>query len=640
MMKKYLTLLLPLVFVSALYAAEPIVYQVSFDNAVHHEAEISATFSGVKTDILELRMSRSSPGRYAIHEFAKNVYQLSVVDGKGKILTFTRPNPYQWNVEGHDGTVTVTYTLYADHADGTYSAIDRTHAHLNIPATFIWARGFDKNAVEVNFTPFDPKWKVASQLVATKNKYRFTAPNFQYFMDSPVELSNFDLRSWTVKSRGKQYTINLAVHHEGTAKEMDKFTEKAKAITATQAKIFGEYPDFDYGSYTFISCFLPHVKGDGMEHRNSTVLTIGKSFDEADFSQQGVLAHEFLHAWNAERIRPKSLEPFNFEGANMSAELWFVEGFTSYYTHLSLLRAQEIKRNKQFEGLAKTINAIRQSPGKQMFSAEGMSKLAPFRDAAIFIDKSNFNNSLISHYTIGYSIAIALDLSLRSEFDDSSVNSSVDSSDASFDASFDASSGGGLGLDDYMALVWQKYGRSEIPYDNNDLRITLGELVNDQAYADQFFEKYITGKEIPDYKSLLANAGLTLKIKNEDQASLGKVKFEFNGPEAIVSSATIKDSPLYIAGLDNGDQIIALDHRKIRSESLWEKALSKYKPGDTATIHYIQRGVTSSSKITFIEDPELEIVTFKSEDKKETEAMIKFRDAWLGEEAMDNDDKK
>lgn len=632
MMKKYLTLLLPLVFVSALYAAEPIVYQVSFDNAVHHEAEISATFSGVKTDILELRMSRSSPGRYAIHEFAKNVYQLSVVDGKGKILTFTRPNPYQWNVEGHDGTVTVTYTLYADHADGTYSAIDRTHAHLNIPATFIWARGFDKNAVEVNFTPFDPKWKVATQLVATKNKYRFTAPNFQYFMDSPVELSNFDLRSWTVKSRGKQYTINLAVHHEGTAKEMDKFTEKAKAITAAQAKIFGEYPDFDYGSYTFISCFLPHVKGDGMEHRNSTVLTIGKSFDEADFSQQGVLAHEFLHAWNAERIRPKSLEPFNFEGANMSAELWFVEGFTSYYTHLSLLRAQEIKRKKQFEGLAKTINAIRQSPGKQMFSAEGMSKLAPFRDAAIFIDKTNFNNSLISHYTIGYSIAIALDLSLRSEFVDSSVNSSEGSSDAS--------SGGGLGLDDYMALVWQKYGRSEIPYDNNDLRITLGELVNDQAYADQFFEKYITGKEIPDYKSLLANAGLTLKIKNEDQASLGKVKFEFNGPEAIVSSATIKDSPLYIAGLDNGDQIIALDHRKIRSESLWDKALSKYKPGDTATIHYIQRGVTSSSTVTFIEDPELEIVTFKSEDKKETEAMIKFRDAWLGEEAMDNDDKK
>ncbi|NQY64875.1 MAG: M61 family metallopeptidase [Alteromonadaceae bacterium] len=614
MMKKTLALLLQLVFVSVLHAAQPVVYKVSFDNTVHHEAKIIATFSGIETDILELRMSRSSPGRYAIHEFAKNVYQLSVVDGQGKPLQFTRPDPYQWNIKGHDGTVTVTYTLYADHADGTYSAIDRTHAHLNIPATFIWARGFDKNAVEVNFTPFDPKWKVATQLLPTKNKYRFTAPDFQYFMDSPIELSDFDLRSWTVESRGKQYTINLAVHHEGTTEEMDEFTEKAKAITAAEAKVFGEYPDFDYGSYTFISCFVPHVKGDGMEHRNSTILTINKSFDEAEFSQQGVLAHEFIHAWNVERIRPKSLEPFNFERANMSAELWFVEGFTNYYTYLSLLRAQEVKRVDEFKALAKTINAIKQSPGKQMFSAEGMSKLAPFRDAAIFVDKTNFTNSLISHYIIGDSIAIALDLSLRSEFD-------------------------GISLDDFMARVWQKHGRTETPYDNDDLRKILGELVNDPAFADQFFAQYITGKEIPDYKSLLANAGLTLKLKNEDQASLGKVKFKFNGPEAIISLATIKGSPLYVAGLDNGDQIIALDRRKIRSESLWEKALSKYKPGDTATIHYIQRGIASSSKITFIEDPELEIITFKSEDKKETDAMIKFRDAWLGEEKVDVEDK-
>lgn len=46
-------------------------------------------------------MSRSSPGRYAIHEFAKNVYNVKAVDGKGKPIDVTRPNPYQWNVEGH-----------------------------------------------------------------------------------------------------------------------------------------------------------------------------------------------------------------------------------------------------------------------------------------------------------------------------------------------------------------------------------------------------------------------------------------------------------------------------------------------------------------------------------------------------------
>jgi predicted metalloprotease with PDZ domain len=50
-------------------------------------------------------------------------------------------------------------------------------------------------------------------------------------------------------------------------------TRKTKDIVAEQIKIQGELPDFDYGEYTFIACYLPHVNGDGMEHRNSTIIT-------------------------------------------------------------------------------------------------------------------------------------------------------------------------------------------------------------------------------------------------------------------------------------------------------------------------------------------------------------------------------
>ena len=45
----------------------------------------------------------------------------------------------------------------------------------------------------------------------------------------------------------------------------------------------------------------------------------------------GTVSHEFFHAWNVERIRPRSLEPFDFTDANMSGELWLAEGFTNYY---------------------------------------------------------------------------------------------------------------------------------------------------------------------------------------------------------------------------------------------------------------------------------------------------------------------
>ena len=48
-------------------AAQPVVYEIAFPNAVHHEAEVKATFAGIPAGPLELRMSRSSPGRYALH---------------------------------------------------------------------------------------------------------------------------------------------------------------------------------------------------------------------------------------------------------------------------------------------------------------------------------------------------------------------------------------------------------------------------------------------------------------------------------------------------------------------------------------------------------------------------------------------
>jgi len=141
-MRIILTLLLVLCS-HATWAKNEVLYNISFKNAVHHEAEISATFDKIKSPILEVKMSRSSPGRYALHEFAKNIYHVKAFNRKGDELFVSRPNPYQWNIADHDGQVTIKYTLFADRADGTYSQIDRTHAHLNIPATFIWANGFE-----------------------------------------------------------------------------------------------------------------------------------------------------------------------------------------------------------------------------------------------------------------------------------------------------------------------------------------------------------------------------------------------------------------------------------------------------------------------------------------------------------------
>src|SRR5689334_14998400 len=117
MPEKLLRLTVYFAILAAPLAAQesPVRYELRFPNAVHHEAEVRATFSGVRGRVLEVVMSRSSPGRYALHEFAKNIYNIRATDTSGKRLTVTRPTPYQWNVEtnpGSGGTVVFEYTLF------------------------------------------------------------------------------------------------------------------------------------------------------------------------------------------------------------------------------------------------------------------------------------------------------------------------------------------------------------------------------------------------------------------------------------------------------------------------------------------------------------------------------------------------
>ena len=579
-------------------------YQVSFENAVHHEARISVTFPAIETQVLTVQMSRTSPGRYALHEFAKNVYNVTAVNSVGKPLEITRPNPYQWAIANHDGEVTITYTLFGDRADGTYSQIDRTHAHLNIPATFMWALGHEQRPIRVEFEPFSSKWNVATQLKRTNNKYTFTAPNLAYFMDSPTELSDHQVKSWLVNSNGKDYKINLAVHHNGIEEDLVEFARKAKTIVAQQIKVYGELPDFDYGEYTFIACYLPHVNGDGMEHRNSTILTNTKSLDEGDFSQIGTLSHEFFHAWNVERIRPKALEPFDFSGANMTTNLWFAEGFT-YYDKLMIRRAQESTIDEYLKVLSDIVNQADQIPGRLFFSPEGASMLATFTDAGTSIDKTNFNNIFFSYYIYGRAMALALDLSIRDQFPEKS-------------------------LDDFMKKMWTDFGKPEIPYTREDLLTTLASLLNNEAFAKRFFNQHIYGQVKPDYAPLLNKAGLKIIKANEDEAFLGSVRFNFNGEAAIISRAITFGSPLYKAGIERGDQIIKVGRREIRSKSKWDSALEQFKPGDTTTIEYIQRGEKLSTKITFIENPKLKVKRITDEELNDKQK--EFLLDWVGED--------
>ncbi len=602
-------LLIGLVVVVPVRAQSPVQYEIAFPNADHHEAEVSVTFTELPPQVLEVRMSRTSPGRYALHEFAKNVYNVRAVDGQGRSLRVSRPNPHQWNVAGHDGTVTLSYTVFGDRCDGTYLAIDNTHAHLNMPATFMWARGLEDRPVQITFHKPSGDWHIATQLVPTESPETYAAPDLAYFMDSPTELSAFEFREWSINTDGTMKRVQLALHHQGTPEEVDAYARMCQAVVAEAVAVFEKAPPFDYGSYIFIADYLPYVNGDGMEHRNSTILTSTRSLSEHAVRNLNTVAHEFFHAWNVERMRPRSLEPFDLEHANMSGELWFAEGFTSYYDGLLLKRAGLLSLDRFAEDLGRTLNRVLNAPGRRYFSVVEMSQLAPFVDAATSVDPRNFQNTYVSYYPYGAAIALGLDLTLRLRHD-------------------------GRTLDEFMRAVWQEHGTVERPYTNEDLRRILGTLTEDVAFADAFFRRYIYGREVLDYRDLLEQVGFRLQKAHPGKAWIGPLHgFVFEDGQARLGTVALVGSPLYEAGVDRNDVIVSLDGQAFATLQELEDLLSGYRPGEAVEIVFNKRGVERRAELVFQEDPTLEVVPYERLGLEIRPEQEELRSGWLGKKS-------
>jgi predicted metalloprotease with PDZ domain len=606
-MKKLVVIVLFSAFARISIAQEAIQYTVSLENAVHHEALISMVIPQVPAGPLTIKMSRSSPGRYATHEFGKNIYDLHAFNPDGKELKINQLEGDVFEIPNHQSKVKITYTLFGNWVDGTYAGIDYRHAHLNMPATFLWVPAMQNNPIEVKFN-LPLNWKVSTQLIPKNGVYY--APNLQYFMDSPTELSNYQLNSWEVQNpNGLKQQINIVFHGVASDSVLNDFESKVKKVVNEAQAVFGELPKYDNGEYRFLIDVLPTNAGDGMEHRNSTIITSkGESLDQKEEDVLGTVSHEYFHSWNVERMRPKTIEPFNFEKANMSDGLWFAEGFTQYYGELLLARAG-INSAEDFTNLQGVfLNSVLNAPGANHYSPIFMSQRAVFVDAGVAIDQNNNSNIFSSYYLYGDITALALDLTLRNQFK--------------------------LTLDDYMKAVWKVHGKTEVAYNISDLEKILGEFTGSSDFAKTFFSQYIYGFQKADYAKLLAPAGYIFRRSQPNAAWLGNARMAAKEGKLIINSATIMGTPLYLAGLDAGDAVLKIDNTNIINEQSIPEFLKTKKLGEIVNITFERDGKTITASIKLANNPAVEVVPFEKAGVTITPEIEAFRKNWLASKPL------
>jgi predicted metalloprotease with PDZ domain len=539
-------------------------YQVAMPNPQTHLFEVTLHLKGYSSSVLDLKMPVWTPGSYLVREYAKHLQDFSA-QSDDKALIWRKVGKNHWRVNTDNvSKLTVAYRIFANELTVRTNHLDSTHGYFNGAALFFRLPEFDYLPIKVTIKTPRPQWQVTTTLPVVKGQTNtFVAADFDTLVDSPFEIGSHKLYDFEVKGKPHQ----LAIWGKGNVK-VESTIEDIKKIIEVEAQMFGGLP---YERYLFL-LHLSTQSGGGLEHKDSCSL-IYQRFGFSDREKyerfMQLVAHEFFHLWNVKRIRPKELEVFDYDQENYTPSLWFCEGTTSYYDLLIPLRAGIYNVNSYLNNLSKEITRYQTTPGRKVQPVSESSFDAWIK---LYRQDANSPNSQISYYLKGEMISLLLDLLIRDRHNNQ------------------------RSLDDVMLKLWQQFGKDEIGYTAAELK----QVIESVAGIDltNFFQRYIHGKEDLPFNQYLEPFGLELVVDTPDEPFLGIKVISNNTKESI--KYVEADSPAQIAGIDAGDELLAIDGIKVTANKLSER-LKDYQAQDNIEVTVFHQDELCTYSVTLAE---------------------------------------
>lgn len=555
----------------------PIEYDVRFDDRQHHYADITATFPAGGAGALEVAMAVWTPGSYLVREYAGKVEEIRATDAGGKDLPLRQSRKNRWEIETRGADlIRLSYRVYCREMSVRTNWVERDFAVLNGAPTFMTLAGDLEHGVDrphrIRLHLPDDWADSQTGLPRTgREAHDYTAPNFDLVVDSPIVLGNPDVAEFSVRQK-KHYLVNA-----GDPAEWD--TEKAAADVK---KIVEEYAamwrGLPYDDYRFLNVISE--AGGGLEHLNSTLMmarrfTMNKR--KSYLSWLGLVSHEYVHVWNVKRLRPEALGPFNYEAENHTRDLWIAEGFTSYYTPVAVRRAA-ISTQKEFLGaISSSIKTLQTTPGRLVLPV-GDASFEAWTKA--YRSNENTPNTAISYYTKGAVIAFVLDAKIRRR------------------------TMGEKSLDDVMRLAYQRFS-GERGYTSAEFREAASEVAG--MDLTEFFRRAVDETEELDYAEALEWYGLRFKPPAEESdddaehaAWLGLRTTDDHG--RLVVRQVRRGTPAYEAGLNVGDEIIAINDYRVAADDIDDR-LEVYRPDDELSLLIARRERLMRLDVTAAKEP-------------------------------------
>ena len=362
------------------------------------------------------------PGSYLVREFAKNLQNLRATQGR-RSVPLQQLDKATWQVDAAPGKpLVLTYAVYALDNSVRTAWLDASRGFFNGTSLCLQVAGQETlpHALELMSTRATATWHVATGLPAVATNTRgfgsYMADDYDALVDHPFELGHF--WSGEFKACGVPHRFVVA----GAAPSFDGARLLADTQKICEAEIRFWHPRGKppHTNYVFMLNAVDDGYG-GLEHRNSTALIctrrdlprVGdKRSSEGYTTLLGLISHEYFHTWNVKRLKPAAFAQFDYSRENYTHQLWFFEGFTSYYDDLLLRRAGLLDDAAYLRLLNKTINQVDQTPGRLVQSVAESSFDAWVK---YYRQDENTPNATVSYYTKGALVALCLDLTLRAE---------------------------------------------------------------------------------------------------------------------------------------------------------------------------------------------------------------------------------
>ena len=583
-----------LLFAGFVANAQNLTYNLHMKQPSNHYYQVEMEVDGWKQKELIVKMPVWTPGSYLVREFAKNVDLVKAFDENGKALDVQKINKNSWKIDTKKSKkIKINYEVYAFELTVRTSFLDQTHGFVAGAGVFMYIDALKNKAGKINVYPHQSFSKVTTALPKTAEgetadgKFGYTYKDYDQLADCPIEIGNqleFDFDAAGVKH-------HVAIYGRGNHKVEELQKDMAKIVEAA-TNVFGENPNKEY---TFIIHNVERGQG-GLEHMNSTVLSVNRwTYQGNDYKKfLSLVAHEYFHLWNVKRIRPKQLGPFNYDEENYTDLLWVMEGFTSYYDELLLLRAGYYEQGEYLAKLNSSLNYVEGTYG---------SRVQPLAHASFdawikaYRPNENSRNTTMTYYTRGQLMAALFDAMIIYEYK------------------------GKKSLDDFMQILYKKY------YKELDRGFTCSEFKKEledftKQNLDDFFKNHINGTEIPDYKVFFKRVGVDVEYTGKPKPDFG-ASYSQRGSSAVVTYVR-RGSSAEKGGLSVNDEIISVDGVRVDASSLRELE-STLDTGDEMAILVSRDNIMMDLEIII---EEYEQPSFILDLDSGSEAKL-LRDFWL-----------